>query len=209
MSKSKGGFTTLQSLIDAGVHPLAYRLMCLQAHYRSELEFSAENLAAALTRLKRLVITVPRSRRAPTATGTAPAPYLERLDEAVSDDLNTPKALPVLDEMLAEKKLSPADRLAALAAFDAVLGPRPADPDPRRPARPPGAADAHPERSRPPRRAQASARGEGLRPLRRDPRRTCRRRRRGDGRRSARLGLEAGALRTPRARPWARGSISR
>ena len=51
MSKSKGGFTTLQSLIDAGVHPLAYRLLCLQAHYRSELEFSAESVAAALTRL--------------------------------------------------------------------------------------------------------------------------------------------------------------
>ncbi|NWM49672.1 cysteine--tRNA ligase, partial [Escherichia coli] len=44
------------------------------------------------------------------------------LDEAVSDDLNTPRALPVLDELLAEKKLSPADRLAGLAAFDAVLG---------------------------------------------------------------------------------------
>ena len=31
--------------------------MCLSAHYRSELEFSGENLAAALTRLKRLVMT--------------------------------------------------------------------------------------------------------------------------------------------------------
>jgi cysteinyl-tRNA synthetase len=40
----------------------------------------------------------------------------------VSDDLNTPKALPILDELLAEKSLSPADRLAALADFDAVLG---------------------------------------------------------------------------------------
>jgi cysteinyl-tRNA synthetase len=56
MSKSKGGFTTLTSLIDAGVHPLAYRLMCISAQYRSELEFSAENLGAALTRLKRLVM---------------------------------------------------------------------------------------------------------------------------------------------------------
>lgn len=45
-----------------------------------------------------------------------------RLDEAVSDDLNTPKALPILDELLAEKKLPPADRLAALAEFDKVLG---------------------------------------------------------------------------------------
>ncbi|MGN8000230.1 cysteine--tRNA ligase [Sphingomonas sp. 22176] len=122
MSKSKGGFTTLQSLIDAGVHPLAYRLLCLQAQYRSELEFSAENLAAALTRLKRLVITVTALRARAEGEGTAPAAWLEKLDAAVSDDLNTPKALPVLDEMLADKRTSPADRLAALAEFDKVLG---------------------------------------------------------------------------------------
>jgi cysteinyl-tRNA synthetase len=122
MSKSKGGFTTLQSLIDAGVHPLAYRLLCLQAHYRSELEFSAENLAAALTRLKRLVMTVTALKAKAGGDGTAPQTWLDRLDEAVSDDLNTPKALPILDELLAEKKLSPVDRLAALAAFDDVLG---------------------------------------------------------------------------------------
>lgn len=122
MSKSKGGFTTLQSLIDAGVHPLAYRLLCLQAHYRSELEFSAENLAAALTRLKRLVMSVTALKAKAEGEGTSPQAWLDRLDDAVADDLNTPKALPILDELLAEKKLSPADRLAALAQFDAVLG---------------------------------------------------------------------------------------
>ncbi|RYY22885.1 MAG: cysteine--tRNA ligase [Sphingomonadales bacterium] len=125
MSKSKGGFTTLQSLIDAGVHPLAYRLLCLQAHYRSELEFSAENLSAALTRLKRLVHNVSALRAqfghfAPSATSTEK--YLKRLDDAMSDDLNTARALPVMDEMLADKQLSPSDRLICLDQFDAVLG---------------------------------------------------------------------------------------
>ncbi|MFM7377126.1 MAG: class I tRNA ligase family protein, partial [Erythrobacter sp.] len=38
MSKSSGEFLRLQLLVDKGYHPLAYRLMCLQAHYRSELE---------------------------------------------------------------------------------------------------------------------------------------------------------------------------
>ena len=122
MSKSKGGFTTLQTLIDAGVHPLAYRLMCISAHYRSELEFSGENLAAALVRLKRLVMTVATLKAKAEGEGKVPEAWLKRLDEAVSDDLNTPRALPVLDELLAEKSLSPADRLAALAEFDAALG---------------------------------------------------------------------------------------
>ncbi|RDE05565.1 cysteine--tRNA ligase [Sphingomonas aracearum] len=122
MSKSSGEFLTLQVLIDHGFHPLSYRLLCLQAQYRSELEFSWENLAAAQIRLKRLVQGVERLRERAEAPGTAPAAYRDQLDAAISDDLNTPRALPVLDALLADKKLSPADRLAALADFDAVLG---------------------------------------------------------------------------------------
>jgi len=119
MSKSGGGFTTLQSLIDAGVPPLAYRLLCLTAHYRSELEFSGEAVGAALTRLKRLVMA---AEKLGTDSGTASQAYLDRLDAALSDDLNTPQVLVALDEMLADKALSPADRRATLARFDAALG---------------------------------------------------------------------------------------
>ena len=123
MAKSSGDFLTLQTVIDRGFHPLAYRLMCLQAHYRSEMEFGWEGLAAAATRLKRLVHAVAALRDRPAgAPGSSAAPYRERLDAAVSDDLNTPKALPVLDELLADKRVPAADRLAALADFDAVLG---------------------------------------------------------------------------------------
>ena len=123
MSKSSGQFTTLQLLWDRGFHPLAYRLMCLQAHYRSEMEFSWEGLAAAQTRLKRLVQTVEALRARPASPSTSDVvPYRERLDAAVSDDLNTPKALIVLDELLADKKVAPTDRLAALGDFDAALG---------------------------------------------------------------------------------------
>jgi cysteinyl-tRNA synthetase len=123
MSKSSGAFLTLPTLITHGFHPLAYRLMCLQAHYRSELEFSWESLAAAQTRLKRYVQTVAALRARGGGRGAASAaPYVERLDAALSDDLNTTKALPVLDELLADKTISPPDRLAALADFDAVLG---------------------------------------------------------------------------------------
>ncbi len=123
MSKSSGAFLTLQALVDRGFHPLAYRLMCLQAQYRSELEFSWDNLAAASTRLKRLVQAVAALRVRPAAaSGASTDAYRAQLDEAVSDDLNTPKALPALDSLIADKRIAPADRLAALADFDAVLG---------------------------------------------------------------------------------------
>ncbi|MBB3860587.1 cysteinyl-tRNA synthetase [Novosphingobium hassiacum] len=126
MSKSSGEFLRLQLLIDKGYHPLAYRMMCLQAHYRSELEFSWEGLGAALTRLKRMVMAVAQLKeRAETGEvqpGPRFAPFLERFDAAVSDDLNTAVALTVFDEVLALKKVEPAEKLAALGMMDAVLG---------------------------------------------------------------------------------------
>jgi cysteinyl-tRNA synthetase len=126
MSKSAGEFLTLQVLVDKGVHPLAYRLMCLQAHYRSELEFTFENLLAALTRLKRMVMTVAQLRAdaEPTAACTHPRlrEMLDAFDAAISDDLNTPKALTHLDEILAQKKIDHGEKLAAIAEADTVLG---------------------------------------------------------------------------------------
>jgi cysteinyl-tRNA synthetase len=125
MSKSAGEFLRLQLLIDRGFHPLAYRLMCLQAHYRSELEFSWELLGAALTRLKRMVMGV-----APL-TGLVAAPaiknpklieLLARFDAAISDDLNTAVALTLLDEAVAIKKVPTEEKRALIEAMDAVLG---------------------------------------------------------------------------------------
>lgn len=130
MSKSSGEFLRLQLLIDRGFHPLAYRLLCLQAHYRSELEFSWEGLSAALTRLKRMIMAVGQVRArlaelgAPVAAEPGPKflPFLERFDAAISDDLNTAIALTVLDEVLALKKVDLGEKLATVAAMDAVLG---------------------------------------------------------------------------------------
>ena len=125
MSKSKGGFSTLFSLIDAGIHPLAYRLMCLQAQYRSELEFGPDHILAALTRLKRLVMAVEGLRARADLSDGLPSPdnsVVAELDAAISDDLNTPKALTVLEAMLANKKASPVQRLGTLQAFDTLLG---------------------------------------------------------------------------------------
>jgi cysteinyl-tRNA synthetase len=131
MSKSSGEFLRLQLLIDKGYHPLAYRMMCLQAHYRSELEFSWEGLQAALVRLKRMVMAVEqlRSRSSEFRPGLASlvephfkALLLSDFDTAISDDLNTPKALFEFDEFMSEKGHSPEVRLGVIEIFDSVLG---------------------------------------------------------------------------------------
>lgn len=129
MSKSSGEFLRLQLLIDKGYHPLAYRLMCLQAHYRSELEFSWDGLGAALTRLKRLVMAAEKlgDHRAATEQflprqGRVARSYYDRLDAAIADDLNTPLALVALEEMLSDKRIGTKEKADMVATFDGVLG---------------------------------------------------------------------------------------
>jgi cysteinyl-tRNA synthetase len=125
MSKSSGEFLRLQLLIDKGFHPLAYRLMCLQAHYRSELEFSWEGLQAALVRLKRMVARVP-SELFPDMVGRTQskaelAENKARFDAAISADLNTPEAITVLEDLLASKQPDHVKR-QIVQQYDEVLG---------------------------------------------------------------------------------------
>ena len=143
MSKSSGEFLRVQLLIDKGFHPLAYRLMCLQAHYRSELEFSWEGLQAAFVRLKRMVMGVSnlKARHAELVSASylatsesktlkqvqgdvAPAisAALKDFAAAVSDDLNTAVAITSLETLIGLKKVDAAQHLAAIAEMDAVLG---------------------------------------------------------------------------------------
>ena len=121
MSKSSGEFLRLQLLIDKGYHPLAYRMMCLQAHYRSELEFSWEGLGAALVRLKRMVMGV-RNLRAHADGNADDQPVVGFLDEAISDDLNTPIVLTSLEAILAFKNAGISAKLATIQVMDNVLG---------------------------------------------------------------------------------------
>jgi cysteinyl-tRNA synthetase len=132
MSKSSGEFLRLQLLVDKGYHPLAYRMMCLQAHYRSELEFSWEGLGAALTRLKRMVMAVAKWQAKHEEQGgpvygdawernSDTVALIERFDAAVANDLNTADALTVIDECLGLKGNSNSI-MSAVSRMDMVLG---------------------------------------------------------------------------------------
>ena len=129
MSKSAGEFLRLQLLVDRGYHPLAYRLMCLQAHYRSELEFSWEGLGAALVRLKRMVMGIdkflPRAGHgAKFAAGSDEVfdQVATRLEQVLSADLNTPEALALLEKALDDSRILPNHRPALIELFEIALG---------------------------------------------------------------------------------------
>ncbi|MBI3285822.1 MAG: cysteine--tRNA ligase [Burkholderiales bacterium] len=117
MSKSSGDFLRLQTLLDQNIDPLAYRYLCLSAHYRSQLQFSFDALQAAQTALQRLRETY----FAWPAGGVADGAYREKFTAFVNEDLNLPRALALVWEML-KSDLSDADKKATLAEFDRVLG---------------------------------------------------------------------------------------
>ncbi|MFN3631158.1 MAG: class I tRNA ligase family protein, partial [Casimicrobiaceae bacterium] len=118
MSKSAGEFLRLQLLIDRGYDPLAYRYLCLTAHYRSQLNFSWEALDAAQTALNRL-------RQAFHALGKTSAEpdsaAVERFMARLNDDLNFPQALAVAHEVMKSDLAAPVKR-TTLLHFDQAFG---------------------------------------------------------------------------------------
>jgi cysteinyl-tRNA synthetase len=130
MSKSKGGFLTLQTLIDSGYDALDYRYFLLGGHYRSQLQFSYEALDSAKASRKALAdrILALKSRLGDKALPAlaelpeAAASRLEAFRGHLADDLSTPRALAELWGLLRDTALEPGAALAAAYDMDRVLG---------------------------------------------------------------------------------------
>ena len=119
MAKSAGGFLRVDTLIERGYDPLAFRYLCLTAHYRGQLNFTWDALDAAAIALDRMRNGFHALRAAGIAD-TDPA-LLERFANDINDDLNMPRALAVAWEAL-RGDLKPAVKRATLLAFDRVFG---------------------------------------------------------------------------------------
>jgi cysteinyl-tRNA synthetase len=118
MAKSAGEFLRISSLSDRGYDPIAYRFLCLAAHYRSQLNFTWDALDAAATGLERM----RQGFHALPDAGAAPdAALVERFTDEINDDLNLPRALALAWEAL-RGDLAPAVKRATLARFDEVFG---------------------------------------------------------------------------------------
>ncbi|MDR0796381.1 MAG: cysteine--tRNA ligase [Tannerella sp.] len=107
MGKSLGNFITLEQFL-TGNHPMltqafspmAIRFFILQAHYRSTLDFSDEALCASGKGLERLWESHERLLKinASEHSSIDVKGLLNRCDEALCDDLNTPMVIAVLFE---------------------------------------------------------------------------------------------------------------
>lgn len=126
MSKSSGDFLRVETLVEKGYDPLAYRLFCLSASYRQKLNFSWEGLDAAAKSLDRMrAISFELGE-----PGAVDEGYLERFTEMINDDLNLPRAVALTWELV-RADLPAAVRKATLLKFDQVLGLRLAEWQPK------------------------------------------------------------------------------
>jgi cysteinyl-tRNA synthetase len=142
IAKSSGPVPRLADLVEAGYHPIAYRLFLLGGHYRSQLDFTTAGVDAAQVTLRRLVARVAPLRPLPVVetydsaralvagTDKAALGYVEAIDAAIANDLATPKLLATLQEALRDPDVSAEGLRVVVAAADALLGLRLADLDP-------------------------------------------------------------------------------
>ena len=122
MSKSSGEFLTVSLLEQKGYDPLAYRLFCLQSHYRKALVFTWENLDNAQLTYGKLIAKIAALKPGDGEIDEAAVAALrEKFTAALDNDLNTSLAVTSLYDAL-KYPTNDATKLAVLADFDRVLG---------------------------------------------------------------------------------------
>ncbi|HEY6018735.1 MAG TPA: cysteine--tRNA ligase, partial [Candidatus Paceibacterota bacterium] len=119
IGKSMGNAIVLNSIIDKGTDPRALRYWYLTAHYRTPMNFTWEALegaATALGRLKRLYLELPQS------SLPADERFVADFYAAMAEDLNTPRALARVWDMVRDDSITPTVKKSSLTLADKILG---------------------------------------------------------------------------------------
>ncbi len=120
IAKSAGNSINLGTLLEAGFSGAEYRYWLLTSHYRTQVNFSMEALAAskqALLRLRRFMYEDCLD-----TTGTIDFDYRQRFVEAINNDLDTPQAIALMHELLKETDIPAPNKRATIVELDSVLG---------------------------------------------------------------------------------------
>jgi L-cysteine:1D-myo-inositol 2-amino-2-deoxy-alpha-D-glucopyranoside ligase len=112
MSKSRGNLVLVSQLLAAGTDPMAVRLALLAGHYRCDRDWSTSLLIDAESRLQRW-------RSSAHADATA---VLAPVREALRNDLDTPTALRLLDDLAASSPQSQDGAVSLAQIADNLLG---------------------------------------------------------------------------------------
>ncbi len=118
VSKSLGNTIYLHTITERGLSPLSLRYWYLTAHYRSPMNFTWDAIEGADTALKRLLrayLEMPKG-------GQPDENFLKEFYAATANDLDTPKALALVWELIKNASISPDAKKASLSEADKILG---------------------------------------------------------------------------------------
>lgn len=122
MSKSLGNTYTVSDLKEKGISPLAYRYLCLNANYRSKLNFTWEVIKSAQVSLDRLLEgALTHKNGVDTIEPSAVEGFKLEFEDAINDDLNIPRALGVVWNVIRYGKKSKV-LFDLLIKMDSILG---------------------------------------------------------------------------------------
>jgi cysteinyl-tRNA synthetase len=116
MAKSTGNAYTLADIEKRGYDPLAFRYLCLGAHYRSRLNFTMTALKGAqvrLIKLRKIAALLAHETGGVSSHGPGCVTWENEFRQAVADDLALPRALTTLWRML-KTELPPEEKLWVL-----------------------------------------------------------------------------------------------
>ncbi|PSO43025.1 cysteine--tRNA ligase [Candidatus Saccharibacteria bacterium QS_5_54_17] len=127
MAKSKDNFVTLPDIENRGVDPLAFRLLVLQAHYRSQINFTWDSLDAAQRFLSDIRRFADMQFQPVAGAGVidvqTPA---EQIKTALADDMDTPAAIAALSQVVDATAAIPPGQVREFQQFitflDGALG---------------------------------------------------------------------------------------
>jgi len=119
MSKSAGNFYTLRDLHERGIDPIAFRMWLMTAHYRTKTNFTLDTVTGSQTALNRLKETL---KGYGTTGGTVIDSYKDMFISYMDNDLDTPKALALIWEIVKDPTIAPEDKRATILDFDTVFG---------------------------------------------------------------------------------------
>jgi len=123
MAKSTGNFVRLVTITERGIPAMAYRFFLLSAVYRAPLSFNWEILENAKSGYQSLISKIQELRNNNNKPGSDDAgKFKEEFRKEISDDLNMPRAVAVMWDVLRDEALSNRCKLAAVEDFDRVFG---------------------------------------------------------------------------------------
>jgi len=119
MSKSLGNFYKLEDLQTKGLEPLAFRYWLYTSSYTTRTNFTLEAALGSQTALNRLRESY---KELGVEIGQVNLSYQARFKELLDNNLDSPRALALIYELLKDKEIADENKKATLLDFDQVLG---------------------------------------------------------------------------------------